>query len=61
MNSQNTQKDFLAFNYMTNANSIREGLFKVPLIVPKQIQNDNDFSKQKRPNDIKRPLCRQQR
>ncbi len=52
MNTQNTQtqKTFLAFNYMTNANTIREGLYKLPLIVPKQIQNDNDFSKQKRPN-----------
>lgn len=51
-NSQKSQtpENFVAYNYMTNSNTIREGLYKVPLITPKHITTEKHFKLQKLPD-----------
>ncbi len=55
MNNSKTQKsqtanNFVAYNYMSNSQTIREGLYKVPLIVPTEIKTEKHFKLQKLPD-----------
>ena len=45
-----TPDNFVAYNYMSNSKTIREGLFKVPLITPKSILTEKHFKLQKLPD-----------
>lgn len=45
-----SQNNFVAYNYMSNSNTIREGLYKVPLITPKNITTEKHFKLQKLPD-----------
>lgn len=45
-----SQNNFVAYNYMSNSKTIREGLFKVPLIAPKSITTEKHFKLQKLPD-----------
>tara|TARA_R100001015_G_C4635060_1_gene203322 strand:- start:7269 stop:10496 length:3228 start_codon:yes stop_codon:yes gene_type:complete len=51
-NSQKSQTpdNFVAYNYMSNSKTIREGLFKVPLIKPSNITTEKHFKLQKLPD-----------
>ena len=46
----NSQNNFIAYNYMSNSKTIREHLFKVPLIVPTTINNQLQLQLQKSPD-----------
>lgn len=55
MKTAKTQKSqtpdiFVAYNYMSNSKTIREGLYKVPLITPKKITTKKHFDLQKQPD-----------
>ena len=45
-----SQNNFVAYNYMSNSKTIREGLYKVPLIAPKSITTEKHFKLQKLPD-----------
>jgi len=49
-NETHTPEKFVAYKYMTNSKTIREGLFKVPLIQPDKIINKRYFDLQKSPD-----------
>ena len=45
-----TENKFIAYNYMSNSKTIREHLFKVPLIIPNNINTELDIKLQKMPD-----------
>ena len=45
-----TPENFVAYNYMSNSKTIREGLYKVPLIKPNKITTEKHFKLQKLPD-----------